>query len=375
MPNPALSKREWGMLVVPAMLSYAGISCRTVLGQEVRPPAPLISLAEQWKTGGSAEDDTTNGYPERLPVVDPVLELPEAKVIGKKRPDRASLRAMSQERQQGKGGSADQKKPAPAKPGAPAAAPRTSTGSIPAQGMDSKVVKPSEYSTDASMLTKTQKNQLGSQFADNSAERRRNSLLQASMPAMKAADDDDEPTSIGMKFDGKQVPPALQGRDVWIAVQAPLQSREGKRNRELSENVLKQFGVTVNPRYAEDAPAKGRGHIFVWDVSRAMNCEIPHFVGAKELTLAQTCDWVRHEGPMRGWKRLSGEDIFTAANAGKLVIALPREMRTKHIAVVSPQAMTEDGSPRLTGICLKRDVAVHPRDMFGSKPIDCFFHE
>ena len=240
--------------------------------------------------------------------------------------------------------------------------------------MDSKVVKPSEYSTDASMLTKHQKSQLGSQFADNSAERRRNSLLQASMPGPKAGHDD-EPTAIGMKFDGLQVPAPLQGRDVWIAVQAPLQSREGKRSRELYENVVRQFGVTVNPRYGEDAPGKVRGHIFVWDVSRAMNCEIPHFVGAKELTLAQTCDWLRHEGPMRGWKRLSGEDIFTAANSGRLVIALPREMRTKHIAVVAPQAMPEDGSPRLTGICLKRDVAVHPRDMFGSKPIDCYFHE
>ena len=242
--------------------------------------------------------------------------------------------------------------------------------------MDSKVVKPSEYSTDASMLTKHQKSQLGSQFADNSAERRRNSLLQASMPAVKAGhDDDDETTSIAMKFDGLQVPAPLQGRDVWIAVQAPLQSREGKRSRELYENVVRQFGVTVNPRYGEEGPGKVRGHIFVWDVSRAMNCEIPHFVGAKELTLAQTCDWLRHEGPMRGWKRLSGEDIFTAANSGRLVIALPREMRTKHLAVVAPQAMPEDGSPRLTGICLKRESSAHPRDMFGSKPIDCFFHE
>lgn len=277
---------------------------------------------------------------------------------------------MSQERQQGKGGSADQKKPAGT------AAPRTATGSIPAQGADNLVVKPSEYSTDASMLTKTQKSQLGSQFADNSAERRRNSLLQASMPSVKAGPaDDDEPTAIGMKFDGKEVPKPLQGRDVWIAVQAPLQSREGKRSKELYENVVRQFGVTVNPRYGEDAPGKIRGHIFVWDVSRAMNCEIPHFVGAKELTLAQTCDWLRHEGPMRGWKRCSGEDILNAINAGKLVIALPRETRTKHIAVVMPQPMPDDGAPRLTGICLKRDVNVHPREMFGAKPVDCFFHE
>ncbi len=282
---------------------------------------------------------------------------------------------MSQERQQGKGGSADQKKPAAAAPAKGTAAPRTSTGSIPAQSADG--FKPSEYTTDASMLTKTQKSQLGSQFADSSAERRRNSLLQTAGSTSTKANPfaEEESTAAGLKFDGKEVPKALQGRDVWIAVQAPLQSREGKRTKEIYEMLIKQFGVTVNPRYADDAPGKVRGHIFVWDVSRAMNCEIPHFVGAKELTLAQTCDWLRHEGPMRGWKRTNGTEAFEAANNGRLVIALPRETRTKQIAVVIPQEVSDDGSPRLTGICLKRDINVHPREMFGAKPIDCFYHD
>jgi hypothetical protein len=282
---------------------------------------------------------------------------------------------MSQ--QQGKGGAADQKKPGAAPPAKGAAAPRTSTGSIPAQA-DPMKDSPSVMSTDSSMLTKHQKSQLGSQFADSSAERRRNSLLATAMPSVAAkakTEEEDEPTAVGMKFDGKEVPKALQGRDVWIAVQAPLQSREGKRSRELLENVIRQFGVTVNPRYNEEAPGKSRGHIFVWDVSRAMNCEIPHFVGAKELTLAQTCDWVRHEGPMRLWKRLNADGAVEVANSGKLVIALPRDTRTKHIAIVPPQELEDDQTPRLMGICLRRDLAVHPRDMFGSKPIDCFFHE
>lgn len=279
---------------------------------------------------------------------------------------------MSQE-QHGKGGSPDQKKPAAA-PARGTAAPRTATGSIPAQGSQGPAV--SEYSTSASILTKTQKNQLGSQFADSSAERKRNSVLGTSMPsAQAAAAAEEEVSNVAMSFDGKNVPRVLQGRDVWIAVQAPLQCREGKRSVETYEMLIKQFGVTVNPRYSDDAPGKVRGHIFVWDVSRAMNCEIPHFVGAKELTLAQTCDWLRHEGPMRGWKRVSGADIFEAANSGRLVIALPRETRTKHIAVVLPQAMPDDSSPRLTGICLKRDVNVHPREMFGAKPVDCFYHD
>ena len=239
--------------------------------------------------------------------------------------------------------------------------------------------RPSAYSTDSSMLTKHQKSALGSQFADTSAERRRNSLLATSVPsgaAVAAAQAQEASPTVGLKFDGKDVPKVLKGRDVWIAVQAPLQSREGRRSKEIYEMVIKQFGVTVNPRYGEDAPGKIRGHIFAWDVSRAMNCEIPHFVGAKELSLAQTCDWVRHEGPMRGWKRVAAiNEVIELANSGKMVVALPRETRTKHIALIGPQEMPADGSPRLTGICLKRDVNMHPREMFGAKAIDVFWHD
>lgn len=274
---------------------------------------------------------------------------------------------MSQDRPQGKGGSADQKKGT--------AAPKTSTGSIPAQ-MSDQSDRNATLRTDASMLTKHQKTLLGSQFADSSAERRRNSLLATSMPSVSnGPPPEDEATSVVQKFDGKTVPEILQGRDLWKAVQAPLQSREGRRSKELYEMVVKQFGVTVNPRYDDDAPGKMRGHIFVWDLSRAMNCEIPHFVGPKELTLAQTCDWLRHEGPMRGWKRVTEGEIIERANEGKLVIALPRETRTKHLAVVMPQPPPTDNSPRLTGIGLRRESGAHPRDMFGAKAVDCFFHE
>ena len=280
---------------------------------------------------------------------------------------------MSQGQQGKSGGSADQRKPAPAaKPGA--APTRASSANLPAISAE---VKPSELTSDASMLTKHQKSQLGSEFADSSAERRRNSLLATSIPAVGAKNPfaEEEPTSFATKFDGKEVPAQLQNRDLWKAVQAPLQSREGKRSREVYDMVLKQFGVLVNPRYADDAPGKIRGHIFVWDVSRAMNCEIPHFVGAKELTLAQTCDWLRHEGPMRGWKRVSDADVVEAANSGRLVVALPRELKNKQIAVIAPQEPADDGAPRLTGICLRRATDAHPRDMFGARPMDCFFHD
>lgn len=260
------------------------------------------------------------------------------------------------------------------------AAPRTATGSIPVQGGKGDTTPPkeglSDYSIDASaILTAHQKSQLGSGFIDSAAERRRSSLLAVTTPSAPALRADAPPPAPAVTFDGKEAPAQLRNRDLWKAVQAPLQSVPGKRNRTLYENVLRQFALATNPRYDDDAPGKTRGHIYVWDVSRAMGCEIPHFVGAKELTLAQTCDWVRHEGPMRGWKRVIDVEIYERANAGHLVIALPRDARTKLLAIVSPQEPPPDNSPRLEGVALRRGQGVHPRDMFGSKLIDCFWHD
>jgi hypothetical protein len=222
-------------------------------------------------------------------------------------------------------------------------------------------------------LTEHQRTALDSAFSDSTALRQRAAIL-AGGPAHQNPGDE-ESTAINVRFDGKKVPPTLQDRNVWRAVQAPLQSREARRTSDLYDMVVKQFGVTVNPRYEDDAPGKIRGHIFVWDVSRAMNCEIPHFTGAKELSLAQTCDWLRHEGPMRGWRRVTEQDIIKRANKGFMVVALPKETRTKHLALVLPQAAPADNSPRLTGIALLRDVNVHPREMFGARAIDCFSHD
>lgn len=219
-------------------------------------------------------------------------------------------------------------------------------------------------------MTSHQRASMGSGFTDTTAERRRNSLLAMQLPKVATDSVVALPTK---KYDGKTVPPELSGRDVWKAVQAPVISREGRRTKALYDQVVKQFGVTVNPRYDDDAPGKPRGHIFVWDVSRAMGCEIPHFVGAKELTLAQTCDWVRHEGPMRGWRRVN--DLLDTIEAGKMVVAIPKAPTVKHIAVVAPQEPSPDGKPRFTGACLIRSDAGAMREMFGVMAIEYFFHE
>jgi hypothetical protein len=211
---------------------------------------------------------------------------------------------------------------------------------------------------------------MGSQFASGAIQRKRSSFLGTDPGTVKAVEEPEAATEY--EPDGITPHPELTGRDVWKAVKAPIQSREGRRSRELLEQVLAQFAVGTNPRYGDDAPGKPRGHIFVWDVSRAMNCEIPHFVGARELTLAQTVDWLRHEGPMRGWARVTDAAIYEAAEAGLLVVAIPREVRVKHIAIVAPQQ--PQLRPLLTGAALQRGAHLAAKDMFGVAACDCFAH-
>lgn len=222
--------------------------------------------------------------------------------------------------------------------------------------------------------TQFQKAQLASAFGDAERERQREAILGAAPGARRATGEVPAMHAPATRFDGQSAPTELTERDLWKAVVAPVQSQEEGRNRGLLEQVLQQFAVASNPRYEPDAPDRPRGHIYVWDVSRAMACEIPHFAGAKELSLGQTVDWLRHEGPMRGWRRAEAQDAIAAANEGQLVIALPKEPRLKHLAVVIPQEPPPDLLPKVAGAGMKRGWALPVAEVFGLKRIEFFVH-
>ena len=151
---------------------------------------------------------------------------------------------------------------------------------------------------------------------------------------------------------------------------------EGRRSPETYRMVINQFAVGHNPRYEPDAPDKPRGHIFIWDVSRAMNCEIPHFVGAKEMSLAQTVDWLRHEGPMRGWTRASIPDAHEAAQQGMLAVLVPKDIKLKQLAIVLPDPETApDGKPFVAAAGKARGNKLKLGDALGVFLAECFVHQ
>ena len=186
---------------------------------------------------------------------------------------------------------------------------------------------------------------------------------------------EEESTSVGKVFDGTTPPKELTSRDLWKAINAPLQSREGRRTADLYKQVLNQFAAGHNPRYEPEEPSRLRAHIFVWDVTRAMNAELPHFVGARELSLAQTCDWLRQEAPMRGWRRADAEGAAAAANAGKPVVAVPRDSSVRAIAMVRPGELGPDGRPRFAAAGLKRGNDLSTQEALGVFAVEYFFHD
>jgi hypothetical protein len=259
---------------------------------------------------------------------------------------------------------------------------RTPTGAVPAQPLTSRTTTaampaaqaaagPLSVAQGAVTPSGYQKKILASSFKANDR-----TQLDAMLGKTRAPvdDGDDEPTAVGLSFDGRTPAKGVTSRDVWKAINAPVQSREGRRSFKLYRLVIDQFAVGHNERYADDAPGKPRGHIFVWDVTRAMNAEVPHFSGAKELNLAQTVDWLRHEGPMRGWQRADAATAQGGANEGYPVLAIPKEIRLKLIAVVRPGELGTDGKPRLAAAAKVRGNDLSTNEALGVFAVEYFAH-
>ncbi|MFL5321104.1 MAG: hypothetical protein ACJ790_15700 [Myxococcaceae bacterium] len=214
---------------------------------------------------------------------------------------------------------------------------------------------------------------MSSDFADDDDERTQLDTLMGGRRKEPEVDDD-EATAVGEDYDGVTPAKEVVSRDLWKAIHAPVQSKPGRRSPQTYGLVIDQFAVGHNPRYEPDAPDKPRAHIFVWDVTRAMNCEVPHFVGPKELTLSQTVDWLRHEGPMRGWRRADAIDALTAAQEGLAVIAIPKDVKVKLLGICRPGEPHTDGKPLLAAAAKGRGNSLTNMEALGTNLVEYFVH-
>ena len=70
--------------------------------------------------------------------------------------------------------------------------------------------------------------------------------------------------------------PGTTGTNRAVPTTPPVQSDASNRSVAIYNNVINQFAVGVNPRYQPSTNAT-YCNIFAWDVTRAMNAEIPHW--------------------------------------------------------------------------------------------------
>jgi hypothetical protein len=143
----------------------------------------------------------------------------------------------------------------------------------------------------------------------------------------------------------------------WIRLEAPIRNTEDARSASAYIEVIEQFRVEANPRY-EPRDGKTYCNIFVWDVTAAMNAEIPHWVcpdgspGGPGVAHAarQNCNamysWLIKHGQSCGWKKLSQEaQAQVLADEGRPVIAIwpnPDPDGHGHLVIIRPWMQGDD---------------------------------
>jgi hypothetical protein len=154
----------------------------------------------------------------------------------------------------------------------------------------------------------------------------------------------------------------------------PRTNAPGARSAATYDAVLDQFAVDVNPRYAIRNGATFC-NIFVWDVTRAMGAEVPHWVDrngdptphnsklGNELNANAVNRWLHEHGARYGWQQVDLRTAVAHANQGRPVVASHNNVGgIGHVAMVRPgnidpsygPLMAQAGSTNSNGIRLHR---------------------
>jgi hypothetical protein len=161
------------------------------------------------------------------------------------------------------------------------------------------------------------------------------------------------PGAPGLIYDGNTPAPGTIETRRSFPTNPPLVNHACCRSRATYDNVINQFAVGVNPRYAH-RNGSTYCNIFAWDVTVAMSAEIPHWVDSKgnptphlkgnELNANAINTWLHQHGARFAWRQGSLEEAVEHANAGRPVVASWKNGGgIGHIAVIRPGLATSEG--------------------------------
>lgn len=141
--------------------------------------------------------------------------------------------------------------------------------------------------------------------------------------------------------------------EAWKPVTPGITSNAFNRNPQLYTNVIKQFSVETNGRYEVNKNGWNDTYcnIFVWDVTKAMGAEIPHYYdpntgapmqypnvdGGLQMTANRMHNWLFKHGEEYGWYQVSAEQAQAMANQGRpAVTVLKNNGGHGHVQAVCP---------------------------------------
>lgn len=194
----------------------------------------------------------------------------------------------------------------------------------------------------------------------------------------------DAPSLPGGTYDGSTPAPGTTSTRAWVPSQPPLTNQAGNRDPNTYAQVLNQFAVGNNPRYAR-RDGNTYCNIFSWDATRAMGAEIPHWVdpsGAstgvgqgRELDANGTNQWLHTHGADHGWRQVTAEQAQHLANQGQPAVASWRNPSgIGHIAMVRPGELTQ-GGPATAQAGSHNFNSGHAVDGFGNRVPEYWVHD
>ncbi len=149
---------------------------------------------------------------------------------------------------------------------------------------------------------------------------------------------------------------AVVPKQSWKAATPAVSGDENSRTPEALREIIDQFGVESATRYEPFRNGSTYCNIFVWDVTSALGCEIPHYIdsetglprrwpdvsGAWEMNANATYDWLQKSGGDYGWREVSAEQAQQWANEGRPAVTAWKNTSggSGHVQVVCP---SEDG--------------------------------
>jgi len=134
----------------------------------------------------------------------------------------------------------------------------------------------------------------------------------------------------------------------WRPTTPAITSSEGNRSPELYRAVIDQFRVETAERYRPYRNGNTYCNIYVWDVTRAMGAELPHYTdpstgapryypdisGANSMGAIATAEWLKTHGERYGWREADAETAQMHANEGKPAVTSAGNLG--HVQMVSP---------------------------------------